>query len=270
MQRAWAFVGASGVVFAVLGQLDVLPPLAAAAIAVGSSVGLALLAHGGTALASEAVAFGAGGALAYEAARPYLPLVATGLLLTFVFGTRAMRARNWRELLFHLSVAFIAGIAASWVARLPQGTDVTLWLTAVTVAAVLASVPWLLPSEGPRAFALRRLAARAQGPLRSRLLRGVVIAQRMGELPAPLPRPLRKRVTRAFDEVIAIAERRLEGRGAAVMEQELARTVDHLTRIVRAAGRRAALLDCLDGDTSALRTEQEALEAEVAALVELH
>ena len=52
---------------------------------------LALLAHGGTSLATEAVAFGASGALAYEAVRPYLPLVAMGLLLAAIFGTRAMR-----------------------------------------------------------------------------------------------------------------------------------------------------------------------------------
>jgi hypothetical protein len=269
MRRAWAFVGAAGVVFALFGQLDNMPPAAAAGLTVISSVALALLAHGGTSLASEAVALGAGGALAYEAARPYLPLVATGLLLTFVFGTRAMRARSWRELSFHLGAAFVGGMGASWIARAQQGSEMTLWLVAVIVAAILASVPWLVPTDGPRAFALRRLAARAQGPLRFRLLRAVVIARRMAELPAPLPRRVSKRVLHAFDEVIMLAERRLDGRSSALIDGELARTIDHLTRIARAARRRAVLIDGLEGDAALLHTEKDALEAEVAALAEL-
>jgi hypothetical protein len=270
MRRAWAFVGAVGLVFAAFGQADIASPSVAAAITVAASVALALLAHGGQPLAAEAVAFGASGALAYEAMRPYLPLVASGLLLTFVFGTRAMRAKTWRELLFHLGVAFVGGVAASWVARAQAGSDVTLWLLGIVVAAVLASVPWLLPADGPRAFALRRLAAKTpKGPLKVRLLRAVIAARRIGELAEPLPRRVHKRIARAFDDVIAIAERRLEGRGSPVMERDLSRTVDHLGRIARAANRRTAILDGMNIDASALKGEQESLEAEVAALVEL-
>lgn len=269
MKRAWVFVGAAGAAIALLGQLDFVSPALAAAITVGASIGLALLAHGGSTLAAEAVAFGAGGALAYEVAQPYLPLVASGLLLTFVFGTRAMRARSWRELGFHLALAFVAGVAASWVAGVEARSDVTLWLIAITVAAVLASVPWLLPSDGPRAFALRRLAGRAQGPLKLRLIRAVIAARRLGDLAQPLPPRVRKRIDRAFDDVIALAERRLEGRGGAILEQDLARNVDHLSRIARAARRRGLLLEALDVDAGALRSEQEHLEAEVSALVEV-
>lgn len=267
MRRAWAFVGVAGVVFGGLAHLDVLPPALAAGLTVVSSVALALLAHGGGTLATEAVALGAGGALAYEASRPYLPLVASGLLLTFVFGTRAMRSQSWRELALHLGLAFIGGAAASWVRDAHDRMEVTLWLIAVTVAAVLASIPWLLPSEGPRAFALRRAAARAQGPLRTRLLRASVLARKLAEL--PLPRRLHKRVMRALDEVLALAERRLEGRGSALMEAELARSVVHLGRIARAASRKAALVEGMHADAGALRAEQEGLEAEVAALTEL-
>jgi hypothetical protein len=270
MRRAWIFVGAAGVVFALLGHVDPLSPVLAAAITVGASIGLALLAHGGATLSAEAVALGASGALAYEAARPWLPLLASGFLLTFVFGTRAMRSRSWRELAFHLALAFGGGVAASWVAQAQDRSEVALWLVAVTVAAVLASIPWLVPSDGPRAFALRRLAARAPaGPLKVRLLRAVIAARRMGQLSSPLPRAVRRRIARAFDEVILLAERRLEGRGSVVMEQDLARTVAHLSRIAGAATRRAALLDGLDIDAGALRAEQEDLEAEVAALVEV-
>src|SRR5690606_759190 len=72
MRRAWACVGVAGVVFGGLAHLDVLPPELAAGLTVVSTVALALLAHGGGSLATEAVALGAGGALAYEASRPYL------------------------------------------------------------------------------------------------------------------------------------------------------------------------------------------------------
>jgi hypothetical protein len=178
-----------------------------------------------------------------------------------------MRSKSWRELALHLGLAFGAGTAASWVRDAHDQTEISLWLVAVTVAAVLASVPWLLPSEGPRAYALRRVAARAQGPLRVRLLRAAVLARKLAEL--PLPRRLKKRVMGALDEVIALAERRLERRGSALMEAELARSVDHLGRIARAASRKAALVEGMHADAGALRTEQEALEAEVAALIEL-
>lgn len=161
--RAFLFVGLAGLALALLGQLDALGPITAAGITVASSVGLALIAHGGAPLAGEAVAFGASGAVAYEATRSYVPLIASGLLLTFVFGTRAMRSRTWRELGFHLALAFASGVAASWVARANAGLEASLWMTAIMVASLLASAPWIVPNDAPRTFALRRLASRARG-----------------------------------------------------------------------------------------------------------
>lgn len=262
--RAWLFVAAAGVVLALLGQLDSLTPLAAAAVTVSSSLALALLAHGGIPLATEAVAMGASGALAYEAARPYLPLVASGLLLAFVFGTRAMRSKSWRELAFHVGVAFVGGVAASWVAHAHRGVEVTLWLVAITVAALLASIPWLLPADPARGFALRRLAARSRGPLRIRLLRAVAVHGRLGE--AELPRRLQRRIDRAFDEVARRAEHRLEHPNAS--DAALIEGVDQLARVERAARARTELLDGLER-TSELASDSDELEAEVAALSEV-
>lgn len=264
--RAWIFVGGAGLALALLGQADFLSPVLAAAITVGSTVVLALLAHGGLPLASEAVAMGAGGALAYEATRAYIPLLASGLLLAFVFGTRAMRSRNVRELVFHVGLAFAGGIAASWVTRANQGLEVTLWLTAITVAALLASIPWLVPTDAPRTFALRRVASRARGPLRFSLLRAVVAHRALMEI--ELPQKLRRRVERTFDDVIRRAERCLERDGR--RDDELGRIISQLQRVSRAAGSRDALLDGLESSAArGLAAESDALEAEVAALVEL-
>lgn len=261
--RAFVFVGAAGLVLALLSQLDALGPLAAAGVTVASTVALALIAHGGAPLASEAIAFGASGAVAYEATRSYVPVLASGLLLTFVFGTRAMRSRTWRELGLHLALAFASGVAASWVARANAGLEATLWMTAVMVAALLASAPWLLPSDAPRTFALRRLAGRARGPGRVRLLRAVIAHRHLREL--ELPRALRVRVERAFDDVIRRTEQRLDGEGGG----GVARTVEQLVRVARAARAREELLASLDEGSTRLAADGEALEAEVAALVEL-
>lgn len=261
--RAFVFVGAAGLVLAVLGQLDAVGPVASAGVTVASTVMLALIAHGGVPLATEAVAFGASGAVAYEATRSFVPLIASGLLLTFVFGTRAMRSRTWRELAFHLTLAFASGVAASWVARANAGLEATLWMTAIMVAALLASAPWLVPSDAPRTFALRRLAGRARGAGRWRLLRAVVAHRQLREL--ELPTALRRRVERAFDDVIRRAEHRLDGEGAAGIQ----RTIDQLVRVARAAKAREELLGALDEGSERLAADGEALEAEVAALTEL-
>jgi hypothetical protein len=265
--RAWIFVGAAGLVLALLGQVDALSPVAGAAVTVLSSVALALLAHGGPALASEAVAFGAGGALAYEGMRSYLPLVASGLLLTFVFGTRAMRSRSWRELSFHLGVAFVGGVGASWVARANAGLETSLWMVAVVVAALLASVPWIVPADAPRTFALRKLASRARGPLRWRLLRAVVAHRRLADL--ELPGRLRRRIERGFDELRDKCERRFDRRVLDRVDPDLERSVDQLVRVARAAACRDALLEGLEDSARQLAADGDALEAEVAALSEL-
>ena len=264
--RAWFFVGGMALALGLLGQLDQLGPVGAAAITVGSSVILALLAHGGTSLATEAVAFGASGALAYEAVRPYLPLVAMGLLLAAIFGTRAMRSRSWRELAFHVSFAFAGGAAASWVVRANAGLETTLWMVALAVASLLASLPWLVPSDAPRTFALRRLAARARGALRFTLLRAVVAHRRLAE--ADVPEKMRRRLDRAFDDVIHRCERRLDARGERA-QLDVRSSVVQLVRVARLAATRDALLEDLDTPAHRVAAESDTLEAEVLALGEV-
>jgi len=264
--RAWMFVGGAALTLALLGQLDAFGPVGAAAITVGSSVVLALLAHGGTSLATEAVAFGAGGALAYEAVRSYLPLVGMGILLAAIFGTRAMRSRSWRELGFHVAFAFAGGAAASWVVRANAGLESTLWTVAIVVAALLASLPWIVPTDAPRTFALRRLSARARGPARFALLRAVVAHRRLSE--ADVPEKMRRRLDRAFDDVIRRSERRLDARGDRA-QLDVRDSVDQLVRVARLAVARDALLEDLDAPAQRVAAESDTLEAEVMALGEV-
>lgn len=262
--RPWLFVGGIGLVLGVVSQLDACTPAVAAALTVGGSVVLGLLAHGGVPVSPESVTLAAGGALAYEGVRPYLPLAATGLLLAFIFATRAMRSRSVRELVLHLGVAFSAGVAASWVVTSNQGLQTSLWLVAVMIAALVASIPWILPADAPRTFALRRLAHQTQGPLRFRLLRAVVAHRTLAEL--DLPKPLRTRVERAVDDL----RRRVTTRsGWRAPTEDVRRQVDQLTRVARAARTRDLLMDRLDGEEDGLALDTDALEAEVAALAEL-
>ena len=263
---AWIFVGVAALALHGLARFELLDPFGAAAVTLASSVAMALVAHGGTALGAEAIALGAGGALGYEAVRPYFPLVAMGILLAFVFATRAMRSRGWRELGFHLASAFAGGVAASWVAHTMRGHDTIIWSSALLVGALLSSIPWILPADAPRTFALRRLAARTRGTLRWRLLRAVVAHRRLAEL--ELPRNLRRRVDASLDSLCARVERRLDRRVVDRPGPEIIATIDQLVRIARAATSRDVGLERLEASASPLGTDTDALEAEVAALAE--
>ncbi|MEZ4337633.1 MAG: hypothetical protein R3B82_13525 [Sandaracinaceae bacterium] len=248
--RAFVFVGAAGLVLAVLGQLEALGPVASAGITVASTVMLALIAHGGVPLATEAVAFGASGAVAYEATRSYVPLVASGLLLTFVFGTRAMRSRTWRELAFHLGLAFASGVAASWVARANAGLEVTLWMTAIMVAA--PSRPrrgWFRATpRGPSRCAASPVApaGRAAGDCCERWSRTASCAI---SKPRPAPPPRRARLRRRHPPNRAAPRRE----GAAGQ-----RTIDQLVRVARAAKACEELLGQLDESSERLAADGEA------------
>ncbi|MFK7990417.1 MAG: hypothetical protein AB8I08_30625 [Sandaracinaceae bacterium] len=262
--QPWLFVGGIGLVLGVVSQLDACSPVVAAALTLGGTVVLGLLAHGGVPVSPESVTLAAGGALAYEGVRPYLPLAATGLLLAFIFATRAMRSRSIRELVLHLGVAFSAGVAASWVVTSNQGLDTSLWLVAVMIAALVASIPWILPADAPRTFALRRLAHRSHGPMRTRMLRAVVAHRTLAEL--DLPKPLRVRVEGAVDE---LRRRVATQRGWRATSDSVRRQVDQLTRVARAARTRDLLMDGLEADEESLALDTDALEAEVAALTEM-
>jgi hypothetical protein len=183
MRRALGVLGAVGLLLAVFAQVDVPPGRLADALILSSTAVLVLVGHPSASHAAELSAFGVDGAAAYQASRPVLPLVASALLLTFVFGTRATRSRSWRELAFHLGMAFAAGAAAACVSRTETPAQVALWLLALTSAAVLAGIPWLVPHDSWRSLALRRLAACARGPLRWRLLRAVVVVRRARSTP---------------------------------------------------------------------------------------
>ena len=111
---------------------------------------------------------------------------------------------------------------------------------------------------------MRRLAARARGPVRLHLLRAVAVHAQLREL--ELPRKLQRRIDRAFDEVARRAERGLEHAQSA--DEQLADGVSQLTRVARAARAREKLIDGLSS-TRGLAVETDALEAEVAALAEL-
>jgi cell division septum initiation protein DivIVA len=223
MRKLLAALGGAGVLLAVLAQVDVLSRHLAEGLTCACIAGLALFAPASGSV-SELSSAGMSGAAAYEAARPYLPLVASGLLLAFVFGTRATRSRSLRELVFHLGGAFVAGTAASWVSRTETPADVALWLLGITLAAVLASAPWLVPNETLHSLLLRRLAARAEGPLRVRLLRAAIVARRL-EAPTAEAR-------RTLEDVRARAER-VVGASCATADAELIRRVDELARATR-------------------------------------
>lgn len=237
MRSAWALVGAAGLACALAAEIDLHGEALASGASLAGALLAATLAPGSVAAATDAASLGERGALALEVARPMLPLLASGLLLTFVFGARAMRARSWRELGLHLGLAFVSGAAASWVVRADDRAEVALWLAAVTIAALLSSVPWLVPTDPPRVVALRRLASRARGSLRARLLRAAAVARRLSRA-GSLARADEAIVQRTFQQVLAIAERRVDGRGSLAIEDELSRCIERLAEIARRTGAR--------------------------------
>lgn len=258
---AWGFALAAAGAFAAFDLVRGGDPLLAAAAVVGASVVLALLAHGGRLFAGEAVIAGALAALVLEALAPWLPLVAGGAWLALLYGTRAARARRLSERALHISVAFLAGVAATWVVSAYTATSVAA--VALGVGALLAAAPQLLPADHVGRFALRRQAARARGPLRVLLLRAVVAHRTLHAL--ELPRALRRRVATAFAELRVRAERLLARDQRD--DRELRLAVARLLRLARAARAKEELLDGLS--PTALDADPEGLETEVEVLTRL-
>ncbi|MGF1470012.1 MAG: hypothetical protein ACFCGT_28160 [Sandaracinaceae bacterium] len=272
----WCFAALAGAGLTLLLGLDAVVaagaswgPTLAAALAVLTSVGLAVTAHGGLTLLPHAVAFGAAGALVYEAVRPTLPLVAAGLLLAAVFGTRAMRARSFPEVGLHVAAAFVSGVAAAGVILAHQGAERLTFLVAVVVAGLLSSVPWLVPADRPRPFALRRAASRLRAPLRFALLRAAASEQRIQDLEPPIPRPVRRRVDAETRELLRLAEDLADGGAPASRGARIRALARELSRLGRLAGTQRELVEDLDRTGRPLAGASADLEVEVAALAEM-
>ncbi|MBX3271076.1 MAG: hypothetical protein KF729_12495 [Sandaracinaceae bacterium] len=197
--RAWSSIAGAGLALALAGSIDAHGSSLAGNVATASRVGFSVIARGELPSAAEAREAHARGAAAYGTARTHVSLVASVLLLVFVFGARARRARSWRELAFHVGLGFASGVVASRVAG--GGPEATLWMIAVVLAAALASLPWLLPAELARGLALRRLAAAAHGTSRVRLLRALAAHRRLFDSEA-LDATARRRAEDALDRLI--------------------------------------------------------------------
>lgn len=165
-----------------------------------------------------------------------------------------------------LALPLAAGAAAGRLREAYAGESAAVFAVATAVAALVSALPFVLAVEAPRTFALRRLSARARGPLRVRLLRAVALHRRVERL--DLPSRTQRRIERGFEELAVRLERRLD-RSASRADPALQQAVDQLERWVRAVRSRDALLDGLELSASPVSTDSEALEAEVAALAAL-
>ncbi len=242
--------------------------------AVGTVILGALVASLAVSEASPAaIGAGAVSALLYAAVAPHSFALAGAVGFAAVFSPRALRARTPFGTGGLLALAAVGGGAGAHVAWAYAQATEPVQLAAIVVGTLLVAMPLFWPIDDPVAFALRSLAGRTGGTLRTRLLRGVAIRRRAVTVHGALSRPAARRVRRAWTALVRAARARVHGShsGADVLDRRIRTYLDALCRATRAAARAHELTRDLDDVViRELELERDDLVARADALVELH
>lgn len=204
---------------------------------------------------------------------PFAPILACALIFGLLYTGRALRAPGGKKaILAHLSIAFVSGGAGAWVVLTHQTAAWHLLAVAITVAALIASIPLLLPVDDHLTSVLRGLARRGSGTLRWRLERAASLRRRMGEQQVSLPRAEVEQLDKAFHSLIKLAQVRLEASAstAEVLDESIADHLAALERGLSAIDRRTAFKTGLENQSAGdLEREVDEIEAEAMALAEV-
>lgn len=249
--------------------LPSLSPLAGslAMVALGALVSLSTLRE----WSAWCVVAGAAGALAFAAVGPHSLSLGAACFLLAVFIPRAVRARSRVGAAAIAALAFAGGAIAELLVLRQAAVDPSTWPVALAMGAVLVCTALLPSTDDGVAFALRSLAWRSHGATKRQLLRAVAIRRRHTGMSRGLSRTGRKRIRKAWHNLVRAAELRVEGtRAHAVLDERIHVYVKALQRATRAASDAthltAAMEDAVLGE---LRLEQEGLSARVDAMQEV-
>ena len=249
--------------------LAVLQPLNAALATVAAGAILAAVLSGSP--SPLALGLGAAGALVHTALAPVSVALAGGALFAIAMGARAVRARSIVARVAILAIAFTGGGAGVWIGWAYVDATAAVQAASVAVAALLASSALVVAVDDPVAYRLRELAARANAPLRTRLLRGVAIRRRYLDAQGALSRHARRRLERAWRSFVRTAAVRVDGGAAArsALDVRLGAYVHGLRRVTRTAVEARALERGVDDAAFAeLFVEGDDVAARAEALAE--
>jgi hypothetical protein len=226
-----------------------------------------------------ALATGALAALAWALVRPLAPSLAGAALVTLVLAGRTLRVLAAPAQLLHVGLGVASGGLSAWATHTWLGGGLG-WaalfrlglteLAALTVAALVLGLPFLIDAERPEVHALVSLARRSRGPARMRLLRAVALARRSEGLVVLEPAE-RRVLRRALGELASVAERLVDAgaRGPSLAAAVTPR-VAALGRAVRALGRVEAAEHALEARaTSATDLTAERAQLRHAVLASL-
>jgi hypothetical protein len=211
------------------------------------------------------LAAGSAAALGYAVVAPVLPMTASAIFALVMLSPRGMRARSPAGLATLLASAATAGAAVSVLAGAAHGASPVAGLAAFAIAVTVAAVPFLVPVDDRTAFALRGLAEDATGWRRTSLVRALIVRRSLMELRDELAAEDLRRLDSAFDELVALAQRRSLAPLAAAsrVDAQVAALGRALTRTERALRLRSAARSPDRGELLAeLEIERSALEAE--------
>lgn len=249
--------------------LPSLSPLAGslAMVALGSLISIAAL----RAWSNWSIVAGATGALAYALLAPLSPSLGAACFLLAVFSPRAVRAESWVGAASIAALAFLGGALAELIAVRQAAVDPSTLPVALAMGTVLVSAALLPSIDDGVAFALRSLAWRSHGSTKLQLLRAVAVRRRYPAMSRGLSRTGRRRVRKAWSNLVRAAELRVEGtRAHAVLDQRIQMYVKALQRATRAACDATHLTATMeDAVLGELHLEQEGLSARVDALHEV-
>ena len=250
-------------------ELPLLSPLVGALcmVTLGSLLSLATLAT----WSAWSVVVAAVGALTFAMIAPFSPPLGAGCFLLAVFTPRALRAQSALGAVSIAALAFLGGGAAEFIALRQAALAPSTAVVAVAMGAVLVSAALLPSIDDGVAFALRSLAWRSHGPTKLQLLRAVAVRRRHPMMSLGLSRIGRRRVRRAWQNLVRAAELRVEGtRAHAVLDQRIQMYVRALQRATRAASDATHLTVAMeDAVLAELHMEQEGLTARADALLEV-
>jgi hypothetical protein len=246
-----------------------------ALLAVTLFVALASAVGGG--LSPASLVAGAGAALVSSALVERSPVLAGALALALVFAPRCLYLRGGRRVVaVHLSLAAAGGALSAWVTGLypVEVAGLATWSVAVLVGALLASAPFLLPTDDLLAAKLEGLSRRMSGTARWRFERAAALRRRMMEDDLEIPRKERRRIVSAFSALVRLGRPRLMTRSAdadgldAVIGEHLTaleRSFQVLVaRAVAVASSSTAAAEALDEHNLSVEAEAEAYAAVAA------
>lgn len=199
-----AFVVAAGALFALLPFVDRFGTVPAALATVWLGMLLAVFASGS--IRSLAIAGGAVGAFASGVLSP-APTAAFAALVLFAFAERTLRVRSIAARWAHLALALVGGAAGGALVSAYVTATPSVFVVAVSMAAVLAALPLLIDADDPIAHALDQASALVSGPVQRALSSGAEL--RRNAETVSLDRDTAARVRTTWQSLVRLAEARI-------------------------------------------------------------